>query len=101
MLVNSPLLSINESILAARTPVSLPPQLPVSLLRRNLRRELAIAYPEVGGLGVESIFNKSIIKPGDNIEYIKEAADAVAVLRAKQECDYKNDVLAYLKVSLN
>jgi len=60
-----------------------------------------IAYPEVGGLGVELIFNKSIIKPGDNVEYIKEATDAVAVLRAKRGCDCKDDVLAHLKVSLN
>jgi len=29
------------------------------------------------------MFNKSIIKPGDNMEYIKEAIDTMAVLRTK------------------
>ena len=101
MLVDLPLLFINESILAAGTPVGSPPRLLVSLLRRNLRRGLMIAYPEVGGLGVELMFNKSIIEPGDNMEYIKEAVDVIAVLCAKRGCDCKNDVLAYLKVSLN
>jgi len=83
MLVDSPLLSINESILAARTPVGLPPWLLVFSLRRNPRRGLAVAYPEVEGLGVELLFNKNVIKLGDNKEYIKEAVDAVAILRAK------------------
>jgi hypothetical protein len=101
MLVNSPLLSINESILAARTPVSLPLQLLVSSLRRNPRRGLTVAYPEVGGLGVELIFNKNIIKLGDNIEYIKEAANTIAILCVEQGCDYKDNVPAYLKASLN
>jgi hypothetical protein len=32
---------------------------------------------------VESLFNKNVIKPGDNKEYIKEAADAIAILHAK------------------
>jgi len=81
--VDSPLSSINKSILAAGTPIGLPPQLPVSSLRRNPRRGLAVTYPEVGGLGVELLFNKNVIKPGDNKEYIKEAADAVVILRAK------------------
>jgi len=83
MLVDSPLLSINKSILAARTPVGSPPWLLVSSLRRNPRRGLAVAYPEVGGLGVELLFNKNIIELGDNEEYIKEAVDAIAILRAK------------------
>jgi len=83
ILVNLPLLSINESILAAKTPVSSPSRLPVSLLRRNLKKGLIIAYPEVGGLGVELIFNKNIIKLRDNKEYIKEAADTIAILYAK------------------
>ena len=78
-----PLLSINESILVARTPISSPPRLLVLSLRRNLRRGLIVTYPEVGGLGVELIFNKDVLKPGDNVEYIKEAADAIAILRAK------------------
>ena len=29
------------------------------------------------------MFNKNIIKPGDNKEYIKEAADTIAMLRVK------------------
>ena len=29
------------------------------------------------------MFDKNIIKPGDNKEYIEEAIDAVAMLRAK------------------
>ena len=53
------------------------------------------------GLGVESLFNKNIIKPGDNKEYIKEAIDAMVILHAKQGYNYKDNILAYLKVSLN
>jgi len=83
MLVDSPLLSINKSILAARTPIGSPPRLLVSSLRRNPRRGLTVAYPEVGGLGVESLFNKNVIKLGDNKEYIKEAVDAMAILYTK------------------
>ena len=78
-----PLLSINKSILIARTPISLPLRLLVSSLRRNLRKGLAVTYLEVGGLGVESLFNKNVIKLEDNKEYIKEAIDAVAILRIK------------------
>jgi hypothetical protein len=81
--VDLPLLSINESILTARTPISSPPRLLVSSLRRNLRKRLIVAYLEVGGLGVELIFNKNVIKLGDNKEYIKEAVDIVAMLRVK------------------
>jgi len=47
------------------------------------------------------LFNKNVIKLGDNKEYIKEAIDAVAILRAKQGYNYKDNVLAYLKASLN
>jgi hypothetical protein len=78
-----PLLSINKSILTAGTPISLPPRLLVSSLRRNLRRGLIVAYLEVGGLGVELLFNKNIIKPGDNKEYIKEAVDTIVILYIK------------------
>ena len=101
MLINSPLLFINESILAAGTPTSLLLWLPISSLRRNLRRGLIVTYPEIGGLGVELIFNKNVIKLRDNKEYIKEAIDAVAILHAKQRCDCKDDILAHLKASLN
>ena len=101
MLVDLPLLSINESILAAGTPISLPPRLPVSSLRRNLRRGLIGTYLEVGGLGVELIFNKNVIKLGDNKEYIKEAVDTIAMLYIKRGYNYKDNMLAYLKASLN
>jgi len=83
MLVDLPLLSINKSILMAGTPISSPLRLLVSSLRRNPRRGLAVTHPEVGGLGVELLFNKNIIKLGDDEEYIKEAVDAMAILRAK------------------
>ena len=96
-----PLLSINESILTARTPISSPLRLLVSSLRRNLRRGLIVTYLEVGGLGVELIFNKNVIKLGDNKEYIKEAVDTIAMLHVKRGYNYKDNVLAYLKVSLN
>jgi hypothetical protein len=99
--VNLPLLSINESILVARTPISSPLWLPVSSLRRNLRRGLTVTYLKVGGLGVELMFNKNVIKLGDDEEYIKEAANAIAMLRVKRGCNCKDNVLAYLKASLN
>ena len=47
------------------------------------------------------MFNKNVIKLGDDKEYIKEAADAVAMLCAKRGCNCKDDILAYLKASLN
>jgi hypothetical protein len=47
------------------------------------------------------MFNKNIIKLEDDKEYIKEAADTIAMLRVKQGYNYKDDVLAYLKASLN
>ena len=78
-----PLLSINEGILTVRMPVSSPPRLLVSSLRRNLRRGLTVTYLEVRGLGVELIFNKNVIKLGDNKEYIKEAANTIAILYIK------------------
>ena len=81
--MDSPLSSINESILTARTPIGSPLRLLVSSLRRNLRRGLTVAYPEVGGLGVELIFNKNVIKLEDNKEYIKEAANIIAILYIK------------------
>ena len=60
-----------------------------------------VNYLEVGGLGVELIFNKNGIKLGDNKEYIKEAANTIAILRVKRGYNCKNNVLAYLKTSLN
>jgi len=60
-----------------------------------------VAYPEVGGLGVELMFNKNVIKPRDDEEYIKETADTIAILCLKRGCDYKDNMLAYLKASLN
>ena len=47
------------------------------------------------------MFNKNVIKLGDDEEYIKEAANAIVILRAKQGYNYKDNVLAYLKASLN
>ena len=96
-----PLLSINKSILIARTPISLPLRLLVSSLRRNLRKGLAVTYLEVGGLGVESLFNKNVIKLGDNKEYIKEAVDTIVMLRVKRGYNCKDNIPAYLKASLN
>ena len=60
-----------------------------------------VTYLEVGGLGVELMFNKNVIKLGDDKEYIKEAANTIAILHIKREYDCKDNVLAYLKVSLN
>jgi hypothetical protein len=79
----------------------LPLRLLVSSLKRNLRRGLIVAYLEVGGLGVELIFNKNIIKLGDNKEYIKEAANTIVILYIKRGYNYKDNVPAYLKASLN
>ena len=39
-----------------------------------------VTFLEVGGLEVELIFNKNVIKLGDNKEYIKEAVDTIAML---------------------
>ena len=83
MLVNSPLSSINESIFIAKTPISLPLQLPVFLLKRNLKKRANSYLPKVKGLGVKLIFNKNIIKLGDNIKYIKEAVNTIVILYIK------------------
>ena len=83
MLVDLPLLFINKSILAARMPGGLPPRLPALSLKRNLRVGLTVAHLEVGGLGVQLMFNENIIELGDNEEYIEEAADAVVMLCVK------------------
>jgi hypothetical protein len=42
-----------------------------------------VTYLEVGRLGVELIFNKNVIKLEDNEEYIKEAANTIAILCIK------------------
>ena len=47
------------------------------------------------------LFNKNVIKLGDNKEYIKEAVDAIVILCAKRGYNYKDNILAYLKASLN
>jgi len=64
-------------------PTSLPLRLPVSSLRRNPKKGLIVAYLEVGGLGVELIFNKNVIKPRDNKKYTKETVDIMAILYLK------------------
>ena len=71
------------------------------ILKKNLRRGLTVTYPKVKGLGVKSIFNKNIIKPEDNIEYIKKATNTVIILYTKQGYNYKNNIPIYLKASLN
>ena len=47
------------------------------------------------------MFNKDVLKLGDDIEYIKEAVDTIAMLYIKRGYNYKGNVLAYLKMSLN
>ena len=47
------------------------------------------------------MFNKNIIKPKDDKEYIKETIGAIAILYLKRGCDCKDNMLAYLKASLN
>ena len=101
MLVDSPLLSINKSILVAKTPISLPLQLPVSLLKRNPKIGLTVTYSDIEELGVELIFNKNIIKLKDKMEYIKETVNAVIILYIKQGHNCKDNIPTYLKVSLN
>ena len=81
--MDSPLLFINESILAAKTPASLPLWLPISSSKRNLRRGLIVTHLKIGGLGVELIFNKNIIKLKNNKEYIEEAIDIITIFHAK------------------
>jgi len=71
------------------------------LFKKEFKKRLIVTYLEVGGLKIELIFNKNVIKPRDNKEYIKEAADTVAILRVKRKCNYKNNVPAYFKASLN
>ena len=101
MSVDSPLLFINKSIFAAKTPAGLPPRLAIFSLRRNLRRGLTVTYLKIGGLGVELIFNKNIIKLKNNKKYIKKAVNTVAMLYIKRGYNCKNNILIYLKASLN
>ena len=42
-----------------------------------------VIYLKIKGLGVELIFNKNVIKPKDNIEYIKEAVNTIIILHIK------------------
>jgi len=60
-----------------------------------------VAYLEVGGLKVKLMFNENVIKLGDNKEYIKEAVNTMAIFCVKWGYNYKDNVLIYLKVSLN
>ena len=50
---------------------------------------------------MELLFNKNIIELKDNEEYIKEVIDTIAILRIKQRCNYKDNILAHFKASLN
>jgi len=47
------------------------------------------------------MFNKNVIKPRDNKEYIKKTANTIAILCLKRGYNYKDNILAYLKASLN
>jgi len=47
------------------------------------------------------IFDKNVIKLGDNKEYIEEAVDTMAILCVKRGYNCKDNIPAYLKVSLN
>ena len=67
----------------AGMPAGLFLQLLIFSLKRNLRRGLTVTYLEIKGLKVELIFNKNVIKLGDNKEYIKEAVDTIAMLCTK------------------
>ena len=78
-----PLLSINKSILVAKTPVGSPLWLLIFLSRRNLKKRLTVAYLKVKGLKVELIFNKNIIELKNDIKYIKEAVDTMVILYIK------------------
>ena len=82
-------------------PISSPLYLLVSSLRQNLNIGFTVNYLKVEGLGVQLIFNKNIIKLGDNKEYIKEAADTIVILYARQRYNCKANVPIYLKISLN
>jgi len=42
-----------------------------------------VNHPKVKGLRVQLIFNKNVIKLRDNKEYIKKAADTIAILCIK------------------
>ena len=53
------------------------------LFKKKPKKGLTIAYLEVKELRVKLIFNENIIKLKNDVEYIKEAADAVAILCAK------------------
>ena len=78
-----PLLFINKNILIAKTPISLFPHLLISSLKRNLNVGFIITHLKIKGLGVQLIFNKNIIKPGNNKEYIKKATDIIIILYTK------------------
>jgi len=47
------------------------------------------------------MFNENVIKLGDNKEYIKEAVNTIMIFCIKQKYNYKDNILAYFKVSLN
>ena len=50
---------------------------------------------------MELLFNKNIIKLGDDEEYINKTINAIAILYIKQKYNYKDNVLVYFKTSLN
>jgi len=64
----------------AGTFINSPLYLLTSSLKKNLKLEFMVICLKVGRLKVQLIFNKNIIKSGDNKEYIKEAVDIIAIL---------------------
>ena len=46
-------------------------------------------------------FDENVIELGDDVEYIEETANTVAILHAKRGCNCKDNVPTYLKASLN
>jgi len=83
ILVDLPLLFINESILTAGMPISSPLRLLISSLRRNPNIKFMVDHPKVERLGVQLIFNENVIKSGNNEEYIEEAVNIIVILCAK------------------
>jgi len=68
---------------------------------KKIKKKLIVTYLEIGGLKIELMFNKNVIKLKDNKEYIKEAIDIIVIFCVKQKYNYKNNILVYFKVSLN
>jgi len=77
------LLFINKNIFIVGTPIGLTLRLLVFFLKRYLKKGLIVAYLKVKRLKVKLIFNKNVIKLGDNKEYIKEAINIIVIFCVK------------------